>query len=102
MLPVFGDQGFPAIEIWLDEAQSAWLWISQLMVLELSDVFARSQIRGDRSTDQIAGMRWMLSEFGKDRLGLLEPTAVPLCCVVQMRCTWLMWDPMSVPLKRLP
>ena len=38
----FGDGGFPALEIWLEQAQSSSLWISQLVILELSDVLARS------------------------------------------------------------
>ena len=69
----FGDGGFPALEIWLEQAQSSSLWISQLVILELSDVLARSQRRGDRSAGQVAGMHLMLSEFAKERLGLLEP-----------------------------
>ena len=68
----FGDGGFPALEIWLEQAQSSSLWISQLVILELSDVLARSQRRGDRSAGQVAGMHLMLSEFAKERLGLLE------------------------------
>ena len=100
---VFGDQGFPVVEIWFEQQQSSSLWMSQLVVLELSDVLARPQRKGKggRSSDQIAGMHFVLSEFGKERLGLLEPTAVPLRCVVPMPCAWLMKDPMPKALKRL-
>ena len=68
----FGDEGFPAKEIWLEKAQSSSLWISQLVILDLSDVLVRSQPRGDRSADQMAGMHLIRFEFGEDRLGLLE------------------------------
>ncbi len=81
----FGDRGFPALEIWLEQAQSSSLWISQLVVLELSDVLARSQRRGDRSADQIAGMHLMLSEFAKERLGLLEPRSPDF----ERACEWV-------------
>ncbi len=82
----FGDGGFPALEIWLEQAQSSSLWISQLVVLELSDVLARSQRRGDRSADQIAGMHLMLSAFAKERLGLLEPRSPDF----EQACEWVM------------
>ena len=81
----FGDGGFPALEIWLEQAQSSSLWISQLVILELSDVLARSQRRGDRSADQIAGMHLMLSEFAKERLGLLEPRSPDF----ERACEWV-------------
>ena len=80
----FGDQGFPVMEIWLEQAQSLSLWMSQLVALELSDVLARSQCRGDRSADQIAGMHLMLTEFGNERLGLLDPQPYP--CAAWCRC----------------
>ena len=76
----------------------AWPWImplvgsplpsrddADLVVLELSDVLARSQRRGDRSTDQIAGMHLMLSEFAKERLGLLEPRSPDF----ERACEWV-------------
>ena len=81
----FGDGGFPALEIWLEQAQSSSLWISQLVILELSDVLARSQRRGDRSAGQIAGMHLMLSEFAKERLGLLEPRSPDF----ERACEWV-------------
>ena len=81
----FGDGGFPALEIWLEQAQSSSLWISQLVILELSDVLARSQRRGDRSADQVAGMHLMLSEFVKERLGLLEPRSPDF----ERACEWV-------------
>ncbi len=81
----FGDGGFPALEIWLEQAQSSSLWISQLVILELSDVLARSQRRGDRSAGQVAGMRLMLSEFAKERLGLLEPRSPDF----ERACEWV-------------
>ncbi len=81
----FGDGGFPALEIWLEQAQSSSLWISQLVILELSDVLARSQRRGDRSADQVAGMHLMLSEFAKERLGLLEPRSPDF----ERACDWV-------------
>ena len=81
----FGDGGFPALEIWLEQAQSSSLWISQLVILELSDVLARSQRRGDRSADQVAGMHSMLSEFAKERLGLLEPRSPDF----ERACEWV-------------
>ena len=81
----FGDGGFPALEIWLEQAQSSSLWISQLVILELSDVFARSQRRGDRSAGQVAGMHLMLSEFAKERLGLLEPRSPDF----ERACEWV-------------
>ena len=81
----FGDGGFPALEIWLEQAQSSSLWISQLVILELSDVLARSQRRGDRSADQVAGMHLMLSEFAKERLGLLEPRSPDF----ERACEWV-------------
>ncbi|MDB4486175.1 type II toxin-antitoxin system VapC family toxin [Synechococcus sp. AH-707-B22] len=81
----FGDRGFPALEIWLEQAQSSSLWISQLVILELSDVLARSQRRGDRSADQVAGMHLMLSEFAKERLGLLEPRSPDF----ERACEWV-------------
>ena len=81
----FGDGGFPALEIWLEQAQSSSLWISQLVILELSDVLARSQRRGDRSAGQVAGMHLMLSEFAKERLGLLEPRSPDF----ERACEWL-------------
>ena len=80
-----GDEGFPALEIWLEKAQSSSLWISQLVILELSDVLARSQRRGDRSADQVAGMHLMLSEFAKERLGLLEPRSPDF----ERACEWV-------------
>ena len=82
---VFGDGGFPALEIWLEQAQSSSLWISQLVILELSDVLARSQRRGDRSAGQVAGMYLMLSEFAKERLGLLEPRSPDF----ERACEWV-------------
>ena len=81
----FGDGGFPALEIWLEQAQSSSLWISQLVILELSDVLALSQRRGDRSAGQIAGMHLMLSEFAKERLGLLEPRSPDF----ERACEWV-------------
>jgi len=81
----FGDGGFPALEIWLEQAQSSSLWISQLVILELSDVLARSQRRGDRSAGQVAGMHLMLSEFAKERLGLLEPRSPDF----ERACEWV-------------
>ena len=81
----FGDGGFPALEIWLEQAQSSSLWISQLVILELSDVLARSQRRGDRSADQVAGMHLMLSEFARERLGLLEPRSPDF----ERACEWV-------------
>ena len=81
----FGDGGFPALEIWLEQAQSSSLWISQLVILELSDVLARSQRRGDRYADQVAGMHLMLSEFAKERLGLLEPRSPDF----ERACEWV-------------
>ena len=81
----FGDGGFPALEIWLEQAQSSSLWISQLVTLELSDVLARSQRRGDRSADQVVGMHLMLSEFAKERLGLLEPRSPDF----ERACEWV-------------
>ena len=81
----FGDGGFPALEIWLEQAQSSSLWISQLVILELSDVLARSQRRGDRSAGQVAGMYLMLSEFAKERLGLLEPRSPDF----ERACEWV-------------
>ena len=81
----FGDGGFPALEIWLEQAQSSSLWISQLVILELSDVLARSQRRGDRSAGQIAGMHLILSEFAKERLGLLEPRSPDF----ERACEWV-------------
>ena len=81
----FGDGGFLALEIWLEQAQSSSLWISQLVILELSDVLARSQRRGDRSADQVAGMHLMLSEFAKERLGLLEPRSPDF----ERACEWV-------------
>jgi len=81
----FGDGGFPALEIWLEQAQSSSLWISQLVILELSDVLARSQRRGDRSAGQIAGMHLMLSEFAMERLGLLEPRSPDF----ERACEWV-------------
>ena len=81
----FGDGGFPALEIWLEQAQSSSLWISQLVILELSDVLARSQRRGDRSADQVASMHVMLSEFAKERLGLLEPRSPDF----ERACEWV-------------
>ena len=81
----FGDGGFPALEIWLEQAQSSSLWISQLVILELSDVLARSQRRGDRSAAQVAGMHLMLSEFAKQRLGLLEPRSPEF----ERACEWV-------------
>ena len=81
----FGDGGFPALEIWLEQAQSSSLWISQLVILELSDVLARSQRRGDRSAGQVAGMHSMLSEFAKQRLGLLEPRSPDF----ERACEWV-------------
>ena len=81
----FGDGGFPALEIWLEQAQSSSLWISQLVILELSDVLARSQRRGDRSADQVAGMHLMLSEFAKERLGLQEPRSPDF----ERACEWV-------------
>ena len=81
----FGDEGFPALEIWLEQAQSSSLWISQLVILELSDVLARSQRRGDRSAGQVAGMHLMLSEFAKERLGLLEPRSPDF----ERACEWV-------------
>ena len=81
----FGDGGFPALAIWLEQAQSSSLWISQLVILELSDVLARSQRRGDRSADQVAGMHLMLSEFAKERLGLLEPRSPDF----ERACEWV-------------
>ena len=82
---VFGDGGFPALEIWLEQAQSSSLWISQLVILELSDVLARSQRRGDRSAGQVAGMHLILSEFAKERLGLLEPRSPDF----ERACEWV-------------
>ena len=81
----FGDGGFPALEIWLEQAQSSSLWISQLVILELSDVLARTQRRGDRSAGQVAGMHLMLSEFAKERLGLLEPRSPDF----ERACEWV-------------
>jgi predicted nucleic acid-binding protein len=81
----FGDGGFPALEIWLEQAQSSSLWISQLVILELSDALARSQRRGDRSAGQVAGMHLMLSEFAKERLGLLEPRSPDF----ERACEWV-------------
>ena len=81
----FGDGGFPALEIWLEQAQSSSLWISQLVILELSDVLARSQRRGDRSAGQVAGMHLMLSEFAKEWLGLLEPRSPDF----ERACEWV-------------
>ena len=81
----FGDGGFPALEIWLEQAQSSSLWISQLVILVLSDVLARSQRRGDRSAGQVAGMHLMLSEFAKERLGLLEPRSPDF----ERACEWV-------------
>ena len=81
----FGDGGFPALEIWLEQAQSSSLWISQLVILELSDVLARSQRRGDRSAGQVAGMHLILSEFAKERLGLLEPRSPDF----ERACEWV-------------
>ncbi len=81
----FGDVGFPALELWLEQAQSSSLWISQLVILELSDVLARSQRRGDRSAGQVAGMHLMLSEFAKERLGLLEPRSPDF----ERACEWV-------------
>ena len=81
----FGDGGFPALEIWLEQAQSSSLWISQLVILELSDVLARSQRRGDSSAGQVAGMHLMLSEFAKERLGLLEPRSPDF----ERACEWV-------------
>ena len=81
----FGDEGFAALEIWLEQAQSSSLWISQLVILELSDVLARSQRRGDRSADQVAGMHLMLSEFARERLGLLEPRSPDF----ERACEWV-------------
>ena len=81
----FGDGGFPALEIWLEQAQSSSLWISQLVILELSDVLARSHRRGDRSAGQVAGMHLMLSEFAKERLGLLEPRSPDF----ERACEWV-------------
>jgi predicted nucleic acid-binding protein len=81
----FGDGGFPALEIWLEQAQSSSLWISQLVILELSDVLARSQRRGDRSAGQVAGMHLMLSEFAKEVLGLLEPRSPDF----ERACEWV-------------
>ena len=81
----FGDGGFPALEIWLEQAQSSSLWISQLVILELSDVLARSQRRGDRSADQVACMHLMLSEFARERLGLLEPRSPDF----ERACAWV-------------
>ena len=81
----FGDGGFPALEIWLEQAQSSSLWISQLVILELSDVLARSQRRGDRSAGQVAGMHLMLSEFAKERLGFLEPRSPDF----ERACEWV-------------
>ena len=81
----FGDGGFPALEIWLEQAQSSSLWISQLVILELSDVLARSQRRGDRSAGQVAGMHLMLSEFAKEQLGLLEPRSPDF----ERACEWV-------------
>lgn len=81
----FGDGGFRALEIWLEQAQSSSLWISQLVILELSDVLARSQRRGDRSAGQVAGMHLMLSEFAKERLGLLEPRSPDF----ERACEWV-------------
>ena len=81
----FGDGGFPALEIWLEQAQSSSLWISQLVILELSDVLARSQRRGDRSAGQVAGMHLVLSEFAKERLGLLEPRSPDF----ERACEWV-------------
>ena len=81
----FGDGGFPALEIWLEQAQSSSLWISQLVILELSDVLARSQRRGDRSAGQVAGMHLMLSEFAMERLGLLEPRSPDF----ERACEWV-------------
>ena len=81
----FGGGGFPALEIWLEQAQSSSLWISQLVILELSDVLARSQRRGDRSAGQVAGMHLMLSEFAKERLGLLEPRSPDF----ERACEWV-------------
>ena len=81
----FGDGGFPALEIWLEQAQSSSLWISQLVILELSDVLARSQRRGDRSADQAACMHLVLSEFAKERLGLLEPRSPDF----ERACEWV-------------
>ncbi len=81
----FGDGGFPSLEIWLEQAQSSSLWISQLVILELSDVLARSQRRGDRSAGQVAGMHLMLSEFAKERLGLLEPRSPDF----ERACEWV-------------
>ena len=81
----FGDGGFPALEIWLEQAQSSSLWISQLVILELSDVLARSQRRGDRSAAQVAGMHLMLSEFARERLGLLEPRSPDF----ERACEWV-------------
>ena len=81
----FGDGGFQALELWFEQAQSSSLWISQLVILELSDVLARSQRRGDRSADQVAGMHLMLSEFAKERLGLLEPRSPDF----ERACEWV-------------
>ena len=81
----FGDGGFPALEIWLEQAQSSSLWISQLVILELSDVLARSQRSGDRSVGQVAGMHLILSEFAKERLGLLEPRSPDF----ERACEWV-------------
>ena len=81
----FGDGGFPALELWLEQAQSPSLWISQLVILELSDVLARSQRRGDRSADQVVGMHLMLSEFARERLGLLEPRSPDF----ERACEWV-------------
>ena len=82
---VFGDGGFPALEIWLEQAQSSSLWISQLVILELSDVLARSQRRGDRSAGQVAGMHLMLSECAEERVGLLEPRSPDF----ERACEWV-------------
>jgi predicted nucleic acid-binding protein len=71
--------------LWVEQAQSSSLWISQLVILELSDVLARSQRRGDRSAGQVAGMHLMLSEFAKERLGLLEPRSPDF----ERACEWV-------------
>ncbi|MEB3331016.1 MAG: type II toxin-antitoxin system VapC family toxin [Synechococcaceae cyanobacterium] len=68
-----GDDGYPAAETWLAEADGQELWISHWVLLEFASATAVRLRRGDLNATKAAAVQVGLEALRHERLAMVEP-----------------------------